>query len=124
MRRAALAASFADAKKAQDIQVLDVTGLCNFADVFVLCTGSNRVQLNAISDGIQKGFKEMRFKSPPDEGHRNGNWAVLDFGDVVVHIMSAEARSFYRLDRLWGDAREVDWEAYLAEAEPASARQN
>lgn len=126
MRRAALAASFAADKKAQDIVVLDVQGLCNFADVFVLCTGTNRVQLNAISDGIQRGFKQLRMKNPVDEGRRNGNWAVLDYGDVVVHIMSEEARSFYRLERLWGDAVEVDWESHLAEAdaEAVSARRS
>ncbi len=124
MRKAAYAANFAADKKAQDIVVLDVRGLCNFADVFVLCTGTNRVQLNAIGEGIQKGFKEMRMKTPLNEGHRSPNWAVLDYGDVLVHIMSQDARDYYRLDRLWGDAPEVDWEGILAEAEPAAARRS
>jgi len=109
LERAALAAQFADSKKADDIRVLDVTGLCNFTDCLVICSANNRLQINAISDTVCKGFKDRGFKSPKEEGHRNGSWTVLDLGDVVVHLMTAEAREFYRLEKLWGDAKEIDW---------------
>lgn len=114
-QRAALAAQFADEKKAVDIDLLDVRGLCNFTDAFLICTGNNRVQLNAIGEAISIGFKKLGYKSPIEDGHRNGSWVVLDYGDIVIHIMSAEARAFYRLEKLWGDAATIDWPTLLAE---------
>ena len=108
LQKAALTAQFADEKKAYDIDILDVRGLCNFTDAFVICTGNNRIQLNAIGDNIAERFKKLGYKNPLEDGHRQGNWVVLDYGDVVVHIMSAEARSFYRLEKLWGDAKMID----------------
>lgn len=107
LQKAALAARLADEKKAEDIVVLDVRGLCNFADAFVICTGNSRVQLNAICEGINQGFKKAGMKSTRDDQDRRANWMALDYGDVVVHVMSSEARNFYRLERLWGDASEV-----------------
>jgi len=107
-QKAVLAAQFADAKKAENIDVLDVRGLCNFTDYFMICTGNNRVQLNAIGDNIAVQFKKLGFKSPNEDGHRGGNWVVLDYGDLVIHVMSPEARAFYRLEKLWGDARPVE----------------
>ena len=119
LQKAALAAQFADEKKAHDIDLLDVRGLCNFTDIFLICTGNNRVQLNAIGDNISDRFKKMGFKQPLEDGHRNANWVVLDYGDVIVHIMSQEARSFYRLEKLWGDAKNIDWNAIPQEAASA-----
>jgi ribosome-associated protein len=121
--KAALIAHLADEKKAEDIVVLDVRGLCNFADAFVVCTGSNRIQLNAISDNIADGIRKRGMKYPPEDGERGANWLALDAGDVVVHIMSPEARSFYRLERLWGDAEPYDWQKALEDLpQIASAR--
>lgn len=108
LQKAALAARLADEKKAEDIVILDVRGLCNFTDAFVICTGNSRVQLNAICQGVTQGFKKAGFKSTRDDQDRRANWMALDFGDVVVHVMSSEARGFYRLERLWGDAAEVE----------------
>lgn len=117
--KAALAAQFAEEKKAENIDILDVRGLCNFTDLFMICTGNNRLQLNAIGENIAMGFKKLGFKSPREDGHRGGNWVVLDYGDIVVHIMSPETRAFYRLEKLWGDAKAIDWAAHLPE--PAAA---
>jgi ribosome-associated protein len=114
--RAALAAQYADERKALDITLLDVRGLCNFTDVFIVCTGNNRVQLNAISESVATGMKKLGAHTPLTDGHRNGNWAVLDYGDFVVHVMSAEARAFYRLEKLWGDAKEINWPEVLSTA--------
>lgn len=120
-QKAALAARFADEKKAEEIKILDVRGLCNFADAFVICSGSNRIQLHAICDGIAQGFKKLGLKSPREEGERNANWIVLDYGDVVIHVMSSDARAFYRLERLWGDADELDSEEAIAGIEELAA---
>ena len=123
LEKATLAAHLADEKKAEDIRILDVRGLCNFADAFVLCTGNNRIQLQAISGGVADGLRKQGFRYPKEDGERGANWLVLDCGDVVVHIMSPEARSFYRLEKLWGDAAEVDWEKLLEQSpELAAAR--
>ncbi|CAN5185554.1 hypothetical protein BH09SUM1_BH09SUM1_13850 [soil metagenome] len=116
LKKAALAAEFADEKKAHDIDILDVRGLCNFTDIFLICSGNNRVQLNAISDNIAERFKKLGLKAPIEDGHRTSNWVVLDYGDVVIHIMSQEARTFYRLGQLWGDAKPVEWTAPQAAA--------
>ena len=121
LEKATLIAHLADEKKAEDICILDVRGLCNFTDAFVLCTGNNRIQLNAISDGITSGLRRQGLKSPKEEGERGANWLVLDCADVVVHIMSPEARSFYRLEKLWGDAAEVDWQKILTESPKVAA---
>lgn len=120
-RKAALAAYFADEKKAEDIDLLDVRGLCNFTDLFLICTGNSRVQLNAIGENVAARFKKLGFKNPNEDGHRGGNWVVLDYGDVIVHIMSHEARSFYRLEKLWGDAKPVAWSEHIDEDLAAKA---
>lgn len=114
-QKSALAAQFADEKKAQEIVILDVRGLCNFTDAFVICTGNSGVQLNAICAGIVEGFKRLGVSNPGDDGQRDSSWLVLDYGDVVVHVMNPEARGFYRLEKLWGDARELSWPEVLAE---------
>ncbi len=116
-QKAALAARFADEKKAEHISLLDLRGLCNFTDAFMICTGNNRIQLHAISDAIQDGFRKVGHKAPKQDSERDANWMVLDYGDVVIHIMSPESRSFYRLEKLWGDATELDWEKVLEESE-------
>jgi ribosome-associated protein len=119
LQKAALAAQFADEKKAEDIVLLDLQDLCNFTDIFLICTGNNRIQINAIREGIIDGFRKMGMKAPRDDAERDAKWIVLDYGDVVVHIMSHEARSFYRLESLWGDARRIEWQAALEEASEA-----
>lgn len=105
-----LAARAADEKKAENIKVLDLKGLCNFTDTFVICSANNRVQLNAISDGILENFRKNGIKGIAEDGVPGANWLVLDAGDVVIHVMSQEARSFYRLENLWGDAAEIEFE--------------
>lgn len=107
--KAALAAHLADERKAQDILVMDLRGVCNFTDAFVVCTAANRVQLNAIADGISETFKKAGMRAPREETMRESTWLVLDYGDVVVHVMSQEARTFYRLEKLWGDSKEIAW---------------
>ncbi len=122
LEKAVLAANFADEKKAEDIRVLDVTGLCNFTDMFVICTGKNRVQLNAIVNGVSEGFKKLKRKSMMRDVERDASWLVLDYGDVVIHVMNTESRSFYRLENLWGDARQVDWQKELQSSEALSEK--
>lgn len=94
-------------KKAEDILVYDLRGLCNFTDVFVLCTGGSTLQVRAIADNIVENLRAQGARSPLVDGLETKTWAVVDFGDVVVHIMSPDAREFYNLEGLWGDAPEM-----------------
>jgi ribosome-associated protein len=91
-------------KKAEDVVLLDVHGLSDVTDYFVLFTGSTQIQVQAIADAILDGAVASRRKPLHVEGRDLGRWALLDFVDVVVHVMQPEARSFYSLERLWGDA--------------------
>ncbi len=116
-QRALAAARLADEKKAEDIKILDVRGVCNYADFLVVCTGHSHLQLQAIADAVEKGFGEQGIEPVSIDGRGLSSWIVLDFGDVIVHIMGEEARRFYALENLWGDAKEVAWAA--ASARPA-----
>lgn len=88
-------------KKAEDLIVLDLRGLADVADSFVVATGYSEVQVQAICDAVIDGVDE---KPLHVEGREFGKWILIDFVDVVVHIMLPEYRNRYRLDRLWGDA--------------------
>ena len=109
IQRAIQAARLADSKKAEEIQVLDLSGICTFTDAFVICSGATRLQLKAIGETIIKGIKDLDESTPLQDGIRSATWAVLDYGDFVVHIMSPEARNYYRLEDIWGDAKTVEW---------------
>lgn len=108
--KAIRAAQLADDKKAEHILVLDVTRVCSFTDAFVICTANSSMQLRAIASSIEDGLKKQGTKSPLSDGLESPNWVVLDYGDVVVHIMSSDARGFYNLEGIWGDAARMDWE--------------
>jgi len=94
-----------DDKKAVDIVALDVRGLANFADYFVFCTGRSDRQTKSIHDGIREGMKD-EFEMLPvhTEGERERRWILLDYGDVIAHVMIPEVREYYRLEQLWSDA--------------------
>lgn len=101
--KALLAANIAESKRAEDIVVLDLRGQTLVTDYFIICTGTNRVQIRAIIDGIAEALAE-RHGPGVREGDESGQWVLLDHGDVVVHVFGPEARAFYRLERLWSDA--------------------
>mgnify|MGYP001193117822 CR=1 FL=1 len=99
------AASAADAKNARDIVLLDMRGLVTYTDHMVVCTGQTPRQTKAIADDVRRVFKTEYHLSPRKvEGDREGEWILLDFLDVVVHVFTPQAREFYRLDRLWHEA--------------------
>lgn len=89
---------------ASNTLVLDVRGLSSFADYFVLCSGDNERQLQAVVSHISEGLAEDGVKSKRMEGSAAAGWILLDFGDVIVHIFDVEQRAYYRLESLWSDA--------------------
>lgn len=91
-------------KKAEDLQVLDLAGVLDVTDYFVIATGYSEIQVQAISDAITDKSREQGIEFINVEGRDAGRWVLVDFVDVVVHVMLPEERDKYRLDRLWGDA--------------------
>src|SRR5579875_2916102 len=97
------AAQAAADKLATDIVLIDVSDRLAITDVFVVVTGSNERQVEAIMDAVEERLREGGHKPIRREGQRDGRWVLLDYGDVVVHIQHSEQRVFYALERLWKD---------------------
>jgi len=102
-------ARIADELKATDIVVMDVRKLSDVTDYFVICTGNNRRQLRAIQRKLSHDLTPPGSPPPRAEGEEGSAWILLDFYDVVVHLFDPEAREFYDLELLWGDAPRVTW---------------
>ncbi len=99
----------AESKKATDIKVLDLTGITSFADFFVICTGANQRQIQAISDEVNIQLKQQSGELPISvEGYNQAEWVLADYGDLLVHIFSPRAREYYDLERLWRSAKTVE----------------
>ena len=99
----------ADSKQAADIQVLDLRGVTSFADFFVIATGANPRQVQAISDEIGLQLKRQAGELPSSiEGYNQAEWVLADYGDLVVHIFSPKAREYYSLERLWRSAKTIE----------------
>lgn len=94
-------------KKARDIKALDISGLTLMADAFVLCTVGSEPQLKAVTNAARETMRDAGYSVYQMEGDHKCGWTVLDFGDVMLHIFRDQARVFYDLDRMWGDAPEV-----------------
>lgn len=95
-------------KKGLDIVILDMRGLIDYADVFVLCSATNRRQVKAIAEEVRlKGKHELGIQTVGVEGLQAARWVLVDFGDVVVHVFDAPLRGFYNLDGLWADAPRI-----------------
>jgi ribosome-associated protein len=97
----------AESKKAIGIQVLDLRPVTTFTDFFVICSGANSRQIQAIADEVTQRLKEVGERPSSVEGYDNAEWILADFGDYVVHIFAEQARQFYDLERLWRGATVV-----------------
>ena len=95
-------------KKAIDPTVLDLRGISSFTDFFVIVTGANRRQVQAISDEVVEQLKRNGSPAARVEGHQTAEWVLIDYGDFVVHVFDDKARRFYDLERLWREARRRD----------------
>ncbi len=115
--RLALACAEAAAdKKAEDIQIIDLRGISDFTDFFIVCSGTSDPQLKAIASGIRSRVREeFGHGAYSEDGAPTSRWVVIDFAQVIVHVFHHEARSFYLLEDLWGDAPRVPF----TPAEPA-----
>ena len=91
-------------KKAFDVVVIDLRKLATFADFFVICSADSNVQVKAIADDVDKSLNDEGVKYWHREGYQALNWVLLDYVDVIVHVFKKDAREFYNLEKLWGDA--------------------
>jgi ribosome-associated protein len=99
-----IAASAASEKKASDIVALDLREVASFTEYFLICTGQNQRQVQAISNSVEEELRKVPKRPLHIEGYSTGEWILLDYGDFIVHVLSNTARRFYDLERLWRDA--------------------
>jgi len=99
-----IAVKAADAKRAEDIVVLNMKGISLVADYFVICHGNSDKQVQAIAREIKDKVEEQEYSIKRMEGFDEARWALVDIGDIVVHVFHKDERGYYNLERLWGDA--------------------
>ncbi|MBD3402240.1 ribosome silencing factor [candidate division GN15 bacterium] len=98
------AGQLALSKKAFDVKILKLKDLSSVCDYFVIASGEADIQVNAIAEAVEDGLREEGIKPFHREGRKSGNWVLLDYVDVVVHVFYEPTRRFYALEKLWGDA--------------------
>lgn len=108
LRRTAERAALAGLEhKAEDVKLLDVRGLASYADYIVIMSGASERQVNAIASAVDSELSKAGVRALGVEGLSTGNWALIDTGDVVIHVFHRDARGFYDLDGLWSDAKQL-----------------
>ena len=105
--RAKIAVAALEEKKAKDIKILDISGVSVLADYFIIASGSNRNQVQAMADEAQEKLYKAGYEAKQVEGYQTANWILMDYNDIIVHIFSDESRTFYDLERIWRDGKEV-----------------
>jgi ribosome-associated protein len=98
----------ARSKKALRIRLLDVSGLATFTDTFAFMSGGSDRQNRAIADAVEEALRKEGDRPLSVEGDRTGTWILLDFGDLIVHVMDEESRRYYSLEALWKEGRELE----------------
>ena len=102
-------------KKAKDIRILDISAVSVLADYFLIASGSNRNQVQAMVDNVEEKLHEAGFDPRQVEGYQTANWVLLDYGDIIIHVFDEENRLFYDLERIWRDGSLIQAEDLLAE---------
>ena len=95
-------------KKGEDIKIIDISEVSPIADYFILASGSNRSQIQAMADSVEEKLHKAGFHLKQTEGYDGANWILMDFTDIVVHIFDRESREFYDLERIWKDGKIVN----------------
>ena len=98
-------------KKAEDITIIDISGVSVLADYFIIANGTNDSQVKALVEGVEEELAKAGFEVKQREGYGLGNWVLLDFGEIIVHVFDRENRLFYDLERIWRDGKTVEVEA-------------
>lgn len=110
---AQIACKAIDDKKGQDIKIIDIHNVSVIADYFVIASGTNSNQVQAIVDNVEEQLGRAGFEAKQIEGNRNSSWILMDYGDVIVHVFDEENRLFYDLERIWRDGKVLEMDALL-----------
>ena len=104
-----------DEKKGMDIKLLKIDRVSTLADYFLICTGTSNTHVRTLCDHVEYAVEQIGEPLIGREGHRGNTWELLDYGTIVVHVFTEEARRFYDLERLWADAEQVDLSEIIIE---------
>ncbi len=104
---AACAYKALEEKKAAGIKILDIKNISDIADYFIIASGNNRNQIQAMCDNVEEHMRNFKYPIKNIEGYSQGGWILLDYYDIIVHIFSDEMRKFYDIERTWNDAADV-----------------
>ena len=107
MERVEIIKTALEDKKASDIEVLDVSKQTSLGDYFIIASCQSAVQVRACVDEVEEKMLEAGYPAKHKEGYRGGSWILIDYGDIIVHVMQQEARDFYSIERLWQEAGTV-----------------
>lgn len=102
-------------KKGEDIRVIDISNISVLADYFIIANGTNDSQIRAMVDAVEDAFGKEGITVRQREGYGLGNWVLLDFRDIIVHVFDKENRLFYDLERIWSDGKEIDVDELIEE---------
>ncbi len=116
LKNACFCAKAAEDLRGKDTLVLDLTEVTPIVDYFVISTGSSGRQMRAVADEVRRIMRSTGSRPLSVEGENDANWILHDFGDIVLHVFSPEARKLYDLEHLWADAPRVDWKSVVEQA--------
>ena len=102
-----LAIQALEEKKAEDIQIIDISEISAIADYFIIANGTNRSQIQALADSVEEKLGRAGVQFKQMEGYDTANWIIMDFLDIVVHIFDKDNRAFYDLERIWRDGKQI-----------------
>ncbi len=99
-------------RKGENIRVLDISGVSVMADYFIIASGNNKNQVQAIADNVNEAMLEKKVELKQTEGYNTAGWILMDYGDIIVHVFSKEERLFYDLERIWRDGKTIEIEEF------------
>lgn len=105
---AQLAIKAMEDKKAEDVRIIDITGVSTIADYFIICSGNNASQIQAICDNVDEMLGRAGFEKKQIEGYESANWVLIDYRDIIVHVFDKQNRIYYDLERIWRDGKMIE----------------
>ena len=117
LKNACLCAKAAADLRGKETLVLDLTNVTPIVDYFVISTGSSGRQMRSVADEVRRIMRAAGSRPHGIEGENDASWILLDFGDIVLHVFSPEARKLYDLEHLWADAPRIDWKSVIDQAD-------
>lgn len=114
---AVLALKALDEKKAMDVKVIDIHEVSVLADYFIIASGSNSNQVQAMVDNVEEQLSKAGYEPKQIEGTKSSNWILMDYGDLIIHVFDEENRLFYDLERIWRDGKILEMDEFLSESE-------